>query len=392
MQLMLSKTNRASIGLRGGQFQPPPKPRILRSKARTELADRRGAKNIGRAGAEEFDLSDSEGQYYYEGLIDAEAEGAIADTREAYEVARGNAEKVETDARQQRLDAEPKLFAVIEEDKEDEQVEQERAHLRGLGIVAYVFVLVVAYLAALPQDMAAATGLPLPPGMQLLAALTLGAALMLAAHFAGEKLLELDEARANRAREPGKYQTVKREAVALFATPLAFIVAVAIWRGQTFAAESKAVGGLFASATTANLAFTALALVAFAAAVTAARSYFRKKPLREIRRRRARNRKEKRRLEQIIDINERVEKQALLTLEHLDEQEDKTLAAIEAWRVGRKKKLRHKAGIAQLKHHKKLVHQGLVPPDSRPVPAEPSTRHAAGATAQPVNDDPDSND
>lgn len=106
---MLHNDNRrrADAGLPGEQFQPPPKPKILRSGARTEISDWRGAKDIGQAGAEAFELSDAHGQYHYEGLIDAEAESAIASTSEGYEEARGHTERVEGDARLQREDAEP---------------------------------------------------------------------------------------------------------------------------------------------------------------------------------------------------------------------------------------------------------------------------------------------
>lgn len=244
-----------------------------------------------------------------------------------------------------------------------------------------MFVVALAYLAMFPQDLAAATGLPFSSTVQLIAALTLGTVLLLAAHFAAEKLHELEEARSSRARDPGKFESLKREAIVAIVIPVGVIVSVALWRGQTFAAESKAVGGLFHSAAAANLAFTALAAAAFLATVAAARSYFRKKPLREIQRKRRLNGRVIRELQETIDTNERIEKQAVLTHRHLTEHEEKTLAAIEAWRQGRTKKLRHRAGKAHLKAHKKLVNKGLRPPEpptTAPTRREPNTPSGGG--------------
>lgn len=380
--MMSNHTHRPDAGLQGKKYEPPPLPSILRSNTRTEFADRRGAREIGRANAEDYSLCDEGGEYYYEQLIDEQANGALASTRDGYQQSCANVEKAGEDARQQRMDAEPRVIQIIERDRKDEETERKLAHLRGLGIVGYVFVVILGYIATLPQDIAAATGLPLPFAIQLVVAFTLGGVVMLAAHFAGEKALELEQARSKRAEAPGAYEKLKHEYIAAIALPVLFILAVAVWRGQTFAAEAKAVGGLFTSATAANVAFTLLGIVAFLAVFSAAKSYLRVKALRETRTKRAENKAAREQQQGIIDINERVEAQAKLSLEHLSGHEAKVVARIEAWREARKKALRHRAGVATQKHHKRLVHKGLrlpQPPAAASVRTTPDEPKPAGS-------------
>src|SRR4051812_5580005 len=136
---------RQSVGLVGREYQAPPKPRILRAGVKTSVGDLRGARGIGRAEAEEYDLRDDDGLYAYEGVIDEEANRALAETRDGHQVARSNVERAGEDARQQQMDAEAKLVQLMDEDAADAAKEKELEHVKGLGLVAYVFVVLLAY-------------------------------------------------------------------------------------------------------------------------------------------------------------------------------------------------------------------------------------------------------
>jgi hypothetical protein len=353
-----------AAGLHGKAYQPPPDPAIVRARKRTKLADGRGARQIGHAEAEGHDLTDGN-QHYYDGLIDEQANEALAETREGHQEAAANNERAAEDARQQQDDAMQRIIQIEQRDAEDAEVERERSHLRGLGPVAYFLILVFCYVVTLPQDNAAATGLPLSATMQLVVALTIGGVLMLAAHFAGDKWRELDDARPQRVENPSEYERCKREFIAAVTIPLLVIAAVAIWRGRTFAAESDAVGGLFSSPMASNVAFGLLAICAFGVATFAARAYCRLKPLREIRRKRARNAAEREAQQCILDVAERVEAQAELNLEHLVEHLAKTEAKIEAWRAARKKHLHHRAAVLRHRRHTQLVKRGVLEPRRR---------------------------
>jgi septal ring factor EnvC (AmiA/AmiB activator) len=148
------------------------------------------------------------------------------------------------------------------------------------------------------------------------------------------------------------------------AVPVLFIVAVAVWRGETFAAESEATDGLFTSPMAANAAFTFLALAAFVATVLAARSYLRRKPLRDVRKKRARLRKLRDEQQAIMDLAERMQVQAQISLAHLREHEEHVAAEIEAWREARKKRFRHRASQREVKHRRKRIRSGTLPPDA----------------------------
>jgi hypothetical protein len=350
-----------AAGLHGKAYQPPPDPAILRARKRTQRTDNRSARELGHAAAESQELADGN-QQHYDGLIDEQANEALAETREGHQEASANNDRAAEDARQQQDDAMREIIRIEERDAEDAEVERERSHLRGLGPFAYALILVFCYIVTLPQDNAAATGLPLSPTMQLIVALTIGGVLMLAAHVAGDKWRELEEGRPQRAENPAEYESVKRELVGWIAVPLLVIAAIAVWRGYTFAAEAEVVDGLFSSPMASNVAFALLAVCAFGVATFAARAYCRLKPLREIRGKRAKNAAQRETQQTILDLAERVEAQAELNIEHLAEHVTKTEAKIEAWRSARKQHFHHRAAVLRHKRERRLVNQGALPP------------------------------
>jgi hypothetical protein len=281
-------------------------------------------------------------------------------------------------ARAEVADAELALEEVQRRDAEDELVERGLSQRHGIGPVAYGSVAALSYAATLPYDLAATSGIPVSLAAQLVAGLGMAAVTLVAAHVAGDRALDLEEARADRVDDPGRFEHAKREFLFAVSAPIAVIAAVAVWRGETFAAESRAVGGLFPSATAANMAFACLALAAFTAAFFAARSYLRLKPLRAIRARRAASREARDGLQLIIDTDERVVAQAELNVVHVSEHLEHTRAKIDAWRAGRKQQLRHRAGVAEREHVRRLVNKGLRRPDptasSSPVQRNAATR------------------
>ena len=350
------------VELRRKPYQPPRDPGFVRDKLRNRVADWRGARAIGQAVAEGHDLTDGS-QFHYEGTLDELANKALADTREGHQDAAANTASVAEDARQQKDDAEARIEQLEEEDREDRETERQRSHLRGLGFFSYCLISAFCYLALLPQDMAAATGLPLAPFMQLVVAFTIGGILaVLAPHFAGDKWHEMDEARVTRAANPGLFERLKKELLVAIAIPVLVIVGIAVWRGKTFAAESETVGELFMDPQIANVAFALLAISAFLVACLAARAYCRLKPLREIKRKRRRNARSRKRQQRVADFAERLEAQARLHLDHLSVHLGKVEDKVGAVLATRRKYLRHRAGVIERKHRKRLIHKGLLPP------------------------------
>lgn len=359
--MQLHRTHLRITGLQGKEYQPPADPAFLR-RGHANLTDRRQAANIGRAVAEDHDPSDADGELYYAGVIDEEANEALAQTRGGHQQARANNENAAEDARVRAAAACQRIDEIDVQDAVDAEREAELAHLKGLGRAGYWFAVILSYVATFPLDMAAATGLPLPPAAQLIVAVTLGAVTVLAAHFAGAKALELEEARQTRAEQPAHYARVRSEYLAALTAPMLVIVAVGAWRANTFADEARATGGLVTSSVAANLAFTFLSLVAFLAAFFATQSHLRVKPLREVRAKRRQNAIERDVRQIVVEVAEREQTQAQLNIEHLVEHEEKVLARIEATREKRKKRLRHTASVREHKHRRKLVHTGLRAP------------------------------
>ena len=350
-----------AAGLQGKEYQPPPDPPFLHA-IRSNIKDRHHAANIGKAAAEDHELTDDEGRFHYVGVIGEEAEEALAQTKDGHQKARANNENAAEDARLQGEAAQKRIEQINADDAKDAEFEASLGHLKGLGPIGYWFVAILAYVATFPLDAAAATGVPLPPGVQLILAATLGLVIILAAHFAADKALELDEARHDRAGRPGEYNKIRNEYIAALAAPILTIIAIAVWRGQTFSAQAEAVGGLFTSSAATNIAFACLSIAAFLAAFFAAKSYLRVKPLRDIRKKRMRTAAMREEQMVIVEVSARVQAQAQLNVQHLLEHEEKTIARIEATGEKRKKLLCHSAGVREHKHHKKLVNQGLRPP------------------------------
>src|SRR4051794_7468257 len=110
------------VELRGRKYAIPRKPRLLRFRLSGWLADRLGARGIGRAEADGFSLKDEQAeQYHYENYIDEQANRAIAETRDVHQVRRANVVRAGEDARQQGIDAQPRLVKEIEQDRADEE-------------------------------------------------------------------------------------------------------------------------------------------------------------------------------------------------------------------------------------------------------------------------------
>jgi hypothetical protein len=314
-------------------------------------------------------LLDDGGQLHYVTLIDHEADGAIAGVRQSYETPKGNARENGQDAELREEDAERELAELDDEDAEDAVIEDGLKHRRGLKPLGYALLLVLLYLITLAYDVAAASGLPIAPGMQTLAALTIGALIMVAAHWAAHKEQDVDEARERQHDDPeGLRQALIQYRAVLFGA-IALIVGIGLWRYFTFEAEAKATGGVFAGGAAANIAFTLLALVAFFAAYLAGQAYLNLHPLRKIRAKRARTRAKRKVQQNLIDTAERIKTQALLTLEFLEQDEAGVVRQIEAWRDARKDKFMHDVRVREHRRRQKTLKQGAEPggdPESVP--------------------------
>lgn len=225
---------------------------------------------------------------------------------------------------------------------------------RGLKPLGYVLVLFFLYLVAFPFDKAAANGLPLTPGLQFLVAATIGGLLLMAAHFAADKQQDYEDARELADEHPEKFRTERNWYYAALVGPIVAIVGIGAWRYFTFEEQAEMTGGLFAGGAMANVVFTMLALVAFVAAFIAGQKYLWLKPLRDCRKQRELNRGKRRIQQEIIDRVERVQAQAALTLQYLDETEANYIAQVNAWRETRKDVVMHKA---RMKEHTQRAKQ-----------------------------------
>jgi hypothetical protein len=351
-----ANTSAKGTRLRGRQYAAPPRPAILRSDHRTRLADKANAWGTGGVMAKDDEvLLDETGQLHYLKLIDHESDGAIAGIRQCYGTPKGNARETGQDAELRQEDAERELTELDDEDAQDETIEDRLKHRRGLKPLGYALLLVLLYLITLAYDVAAASGLPIAPGMQTLAALTIGALIMVAAHWAAHKEQDVEDAREHQHDDPeGLRQALIQYRAVLFGA-IALIIGIGLWRYFTFEAEAKATGGIFAGGAAANIAFTLLALVAFFAAYLAGQAYLKLYPLRKIRAKRERTRERRKFQQNIIDNAERIKTQALLTLEFLEQDEAGVVQQLEAWRDARKDKFMHDVRVREHKRRQKQL-------------------------------------
>jgi len=357
-----ANTSARAARLRGRQFAAPPRPAILRSDRRTRIADKANAWSTGSVMAKDDQvLLDDDGQLHYRSLIDHEADGAIASVRQSYETPKGNAREAGQDAELRQEDAERELAELDDEDRQDEVIEDRLKQRRGLKPLGYALLLALLYLITLAYDVAAASGLPIAPSMQTLAALTIGALIMVAAHWAAHKEQDVEEMRERQPENPeGLRQALIQYLAAVFSA-IALIIGIGLWRYFTFEAEAKATGGIFAGGAAANIAFTLLALVAFFAAYLAGQAYLKLHPLRKIRAKRERTRERRKLQQNLIDTAERIKTQALLTLQFLEHDEAGVVRQIEAWREARKDKFMHDVRVREHRQRQKQPKNATAP-------------------------------
>ncbi|MDQ5808718.1 MAG: hypothetical protein M3320_08595 [Actinomycetota bacterium] len=224
--MQLHRTHLRLTGLQGKECPPQPDPAVLHAN----LAHRRQAADTGRAVAEDHDRRDADGELYCPGLTDEGASEAQAQTRGGHRQTRANNENTGEDACVRAAAACRRIDAVDGRDAVDAEREAELAHLRGLARAATCVAVILSYVATFPLDVTAATGPPLLAVAQLIVAVTPSVVTALAAHFAGAKSPELEEARQTRAEQPEPYERVRYEYLAALVAPMLVIVAAGAWR------------------------------------------------------------------------------------------------------------------------------------------------------------------
>jgi hypothetical protein len=376
---MLGNRNKLPIRatrLVGKPYAAPSPPR-LRSVTGS-IKDGRQAKGTGAVFGQDGErtVTNSDGDLHYLSKVDHEAATAVDQVDQGFTAPIDNARKAGEDARLQGEDAGRELVELEEGDAVMAEEEETYKDRRGLGILGYVSVLFLLYWVALPFDKAAANGLPLSPGMQLLIALTIGGLMLVDAHYAAHKQEDFEAAREQREEHPEKFRTERVKYYGVFGGSIATILGIGAWRFFTFQAEAAATGGLFAGSAVASIVLTLLALVAFVAAFLAAEKYLWLKPLREIRRRRAANYELRKVQQRIIDTAERVQAQAQLTLDYLEQTRAKYLSQIESSRKTRRDSFMHKARTQEHKTRQKRAKQEGDDPD--PGSREPVTPTGPG--------------
>jgi hypothetical protein len=328
--------------LRGNQYAPPARPSILRSSLRTRLTDKLNARGTGGVMAQDDKiLRGDDGALHYVSVIDAHADGAIAGVTQSYEAPKGNARDTGRDAELRQADAGRELAQLELEDAELAAEENRLKDRRGLRPFGYAAVMTLLYLITLPYDVAAASGLPIAPAMSALAGLTIGALLMVAAHWAAHKEQDVDDARGREHDDPAARRKALIQHRAVLVGTISLIIGIGVWRAGTFQAQAEATGGIFAGGVFANIAFTLLALVAFLSAYLAGQAYLKLHPLRKVRAKRTKNRTSRQVQQAVVDTFERVAAQAVLTLECLEREQAGVIAQIEAWREARTHKFLH---------------------------------------------------
>ena len=220
--------------------------------------------------------------------------------------------------------------------------------------------------------MAADSGLPIAAGTPGLAGALLGVLILIAAHMAAHKEQDVEEARGRQHDDPEGHRQALIQYRAILYGGIALVVGIGIWRGFTFAAEAKATGGIFAGGMWANLVFSVIALVGFFAAFTAGQAYLKLLPLRKVRAERAGNRRARQAQQDIIDSSERIQAEARLTLEFLEQDEAGVIEEIEAWREARTQQFMHDVRVREHRRRQQLKHGER--PAADPPAAAPAIR------------------
>jgi hypothetical protein len=362
--------------LRGKQYEPPARPTILRSNFRTRLTDRVNARGTGGVMAQDGEiLRGDDGTLHYVGVIDANADGAIAGVEQSYEKPKGNVQDTGRDAELRQADAGRELAQLEVEDGELAREEDRLKDRRGLRPFGYAALIALLYLITLPYDVAAASGLPIAPAMSALAGLTIGALLMVAAHWAAHKEQDVDEARGQERDDPAAIRKALIQHRAVLVGTIGLIIGIGIWRAGTFQAQAEATGGIFAGGVFANIAFTLLALVAFLSAYLAGQAYLKLHPLRKVRAKRKKNRTSRQVQQAVVDTFERVAAQSVLTLEFLERDQAGVIAQIEAWREARTHKFLHDVRVREHRRRRQQPQhdERETTPASPAIPPIPAT-------------------
>jgi hypothetical protein len=358
--------------LRGKQYEPPAQPTILRASLRMRLTDRVNARGTGGVMAQDEEiLRGDDGTLHYVSVIDAHADGAIAGVEQSYETPKGNARDAGRDAELRQADAERELAHLEVEDAELTVVEDRLKDRRGLRPFGYAAVIALLYLITLPYDIAAASGLPIAPAMSALAGLTIGALLMVAAHWAAHKEQDVDEARSSEEDDPAALRKALIQHRAVLVGTIGLIVGIGVWRAGTFQAQAEATGGIFAGGVFANIAFTLLALVAFLSAYLAGQAYVKLHPLRKVRAKRKKNGAQRQSQQAIVDTFERVAAQAVLTLEFLERDRIGVVGQIEAWRDARTHKFLHDVHVREHRRRQQQLRNDETNTATRPLAIPP---------------------
>ena len=343
---MPSRTKPKVMILKGRKFAEPREPRELRSHGTS--GDRGDAGQLGRGQANDFGMSDTNGVLHVDGKIAADVAGLVADQEHQYAKPIEAAEGVARDAREQEDDAKRELAALQEEDERLAEIQVELGDRHGPGPIGYAFVLVTVFLLNLPVDVGAAQLLPLPPAMRTLLAVLLGAGTTWMAHYAARKIEDLRQAHGKKDDDPFTYAQERALLVTALVVPILVIIGTTVWRGQAFAAAEEATGGLVQGGA-ANVAFAAIALLAFAVAVIAGLAHRRMLPVRKVRRDRAANAAKRKVQQDICDKAERLQRQGEITIKFLEERLDRRLERVAQWGAKRKATIRQRAATVEMK-------------------------------------------
>jgi hypothetical protein len=330
------------VRLKGRQFEPPRKPDVLTRGVVVAFNDRRYGTQKGKADADGFDMVDEDGVPHAERLVDAQAERGIADQEHNFRVPEERADQVREDAIEEQADAEREIERIDEKDAELAEAERELGRRPGPRLAAYLGVLTALFCLTLPIDYGVAAWTPLPPIGQWMLAFFIGVVMVLCAHQAGKKVEDLQEAHAEKEKEPFAYRKEMAALIVAIAAPLLVLIGTTVWRGQVLTSDAQATGGPVHSGVV-TIALGLLATLAFAVAVLTAMGYRRREPLRTVRKERAKLAVEGRHWQAIADRAERTERQAGVTLRYLDEREEKVVAAIQHWAEERKARIRQRA-------------------------------------------------
>lgn len=366
--------------LTGTEYREPPEPREL--KRRAGRGDRRDARDNGRAAADDVGLRDERGETFVEQRIDAETRELIARQEEGYKKPLENAQATLEDAREQEQAGEREL-GLCQEDLDDAECEKEAlGKRRGPSLLAYAAALVTVFFLNLPVDLGAAKLVPIPGAMRTLLAVLLGAGTTWMAHYAGHKIEDLRD--AHRESDSDRFGLVQEAILLVVAiiVPVLVIVGTTIWRGETFAAAARATGGLVQSSA-ANIAFAAVALLAFAIAVIAALAYCRVKPLHLVQRRIKKIKKRMALLRRAIDQALRLQTLAHNTIEFLQARLHDRIQRLEQLADIRKARVNHNA--ARTEHHARKK-QGRLISDTTATAAKDPRRNGHQDTTRGVID------